>query len=118
MFENCLNFVPMFKFQLLYILFGLLLKLLKPGGINSIIAENICLRQQLIILSRNKKQCPTLLNTDRLIFGFFSQYINPALSKFSTFLERHQTFFHASRIALGIRFIKKPKKYRGDARLD
>ncbi len=62
--------------QLLYILFGMLFKTAKPGGISSIIAENICLRQQLIILSRNKKRCPTLSNIDRFTFGLFSQYIH------------------------------------------
>jgi len=63
-------------FQFLCILLNLLLKLLRPGGTSAIIAENICLRQQLIILNRGKKRCPNLFNTDRLIFGFFSHYIN------------------------------------------
>jgi transposase InsO family protein len=64
-------------FQLLCILLSLLLRLLRPGGINAVIAENICLRQQLIILTRNKKRCPCILSADRLIFGFFSHYITP-----------------------------------------
>lgn len=61
--------------QSLYIIFRMLFKSVQPGGISSIIAENICLRQQLIILSRNKKRCPSLLNIDRFTFGLFSQYI-------------------------------------------
>jgi putative transposase len=86
-------------FQLLCILFSLLLRLLRPGSISTIIAENICLRQQLIILTRNKKRCPNLLNTDRLLFGFFSHYINPKrlyrlaiLIKPITLLKLHKAF--------------------------
>lgn len=63
-------------FRLLYIIFSLLFKVLKTGGVSSIVAENIILKQQLIILSRNRKRCPDLLNGDRLIFGFLSRYIN------------------------------------------
>ncbi len=63
-------------FQILYVIFSILFKVLKLGGVSSIVAENIILKQQLIILSRNKKRCPNLLNADRLIFGFLSRYIN------------------------------------------
>ncbi len=88
-----------YTFKLLYYLFCLLFKLLKPGGINAIIAENICLRQQLIVLSRNKKRSPKLTNTDRLIFGFFVHYINPKrlsrlaiMIKPSTLIKLHRIF--------------------------
>ena len=86
-------------FQLLYTIFNLIFKAVKPGGIRSIIAEDVCLRQQLIILSRNKKRCPNLSNSDRLIFGFFSQYINsirlPRLAiaiKPTTLIKLHKIF--------------------------
>ena len=87
------------RFQLLYILLSLLLKLSRLGGSHAIIAENICLRQQLIILTRNKKRCPNLSNTDRLTFGFFSQYINSKrlgrlaiIMKPITLLKLHKAF--------------------------
>ncbi len=87
-------------FKILCIFFNLLFKLsIRGGGIRSIIAENICLRQQLIILSRNKKRCPNLLNSDRFIFGFFSQYINykrltrsAILIKPTTLIKLHKFF--------------------------
>lgn len=86
-------------FQLLKFFSSLLLKLLIPGGIRSVIAKNICLRQQLIILNRNKKRCPNLLNTDRFIFGFSSQYINSKrlcrlaiLIKPATLMKLHKLF--------------------------
>ena len=86
-------------FQFLYIIFCLLFKLLRPGGIRSIVAENLCLRQQLIILTKDNKRCPNLLNTDRLIFGFCANYINPKrlynlaiLIKPATLIKLHKTF--------------------------
>ncbi len=54
---------------LLYSFFGLLLKLLKPGGVKAISAENILLRQQLITLKRRHKRSPKLTLSDRLNYG-------------------------------------------------
>jgi putative transposase len=85
--------------QLICILFRMLLKIVKLGGISSVIAENILLRQQLIILSRNKKRCPNLSNADCFIFGIFSQYINykklarlAILIKPGTLIKLHKIF--------------------------
>ena len=85
--------------QLLYILFRMLFKIVKRGSISSVIAENILLRQQLIILSRNKKRCPNLSKADRFIFCFFSQYINykrlarsAILIKSATLIKLHKFF--------------------------
>jgi hypothetical protein len=86
-------------FQLLYIVIGVLFKLLRPSGIKALIAENICLRQQLIILTKNKQRCPNILNIDRLIFSSCIHYINPKrlhrlaiLIKPATLIKLHKAF--------------------------
>lgn len=52
------------------------LKLLRPGGVRLVAAENIALRKQLILLSRKQKRAPKLITFDRIIFGFFSSFIS------------------------------------------
>jgi len=54
-----------------------LLKLLKPGGANSLIAENIALRQQLIVINRSHKRSLNLTTWDRLGFAFLAGLILP-----------------------------------------
>lgn len=65
---NTLNFI------LSFIL--ILIKMLRPGGMRKVAAENIALRQQLLVVSRKQKRSPKLLTTDRFIFGFLSFFIS------------------------------------------
>ena len=51
--------------------------LAKPGGKKSLMAENIMLRKQLIILSRRRKRAPNLNPWQRLFFAFITMIINP-----------------------------------------
>ena len=52
-----------------------LAKLLKPGGIKAIIAENLLLKQQLIVLGRSRRKAPNLKVTDRFILGGLTLFI-------------------------------------------
>ena len=52
------------------------LKLLRPGGVKAITAENIALRKQLISLSRNLKRTPKLTTPDRIIFAVLASVIS------------------------------------------
>src|SRR6266403_3374235 len=51
-------------------------KLLRPGGAKSLVAENILLKQQLLILRRSRRRAPNLRSVDRVLFGFCSQFLN------------------------------------------
>jgi hypothetical protein len=62
---------------ILYSFVAVLLKLLKPGGIKAISAENVLLRQQLITLKRRHKRSPKLTLSDRLIYGLLTTLIHP-----------------------------------------
>ncbi len=52
------------------------LRLLSPGGVRAIAAENIVLRQQLITLSRNQKRAPRLTFFEKITFGLFTSMIS------------------------------------------
>jgi hypothetical protein len=49
--------------------------LLGTGGTRAVLAENILLRQQLLVLRRSRRRAPNLRPADRFLFGFFSLYM-------------------------------------------
>ena len=51
--------------------------MLRPGGSRTIIAENLLLKQQLLIHSRSREGAPNLTTQDRTILGFWSLFLNP-----------------------------------------
>jgi hypothetical protein len=52
-------------------------KLCGPGGVRAVIAENLLLKQQLIVLRRARKRAPNLTRGDRLLCGFGSLFLRP-----------------------------------------
>ena len=65
-----------------------MIKLLRPGGVKAIAAENIALRQQLITLSRQYKRSPKLNTSDRILFALLGSWIKPKrLSKIAILLK-------------------------------
>ena len=66
--------------DVIYLFFHLLTtvaKLLRPGGGKTIIAENLLLKQQLIIHSRSRHRAPNLSTQDRALLGFLSLFLSP-----------------------------------------
>jgi putative transposase len=45
-------------------------KLCGSGGVRAVMAENLLLKQQLIVLRRARKRAPNLTASDRLLCGF------------------------------------------------
>ena len=64
-------------FFLLFHLLTAITKLLRPGGSRAVIAENLLLKQQLIIHTRSRKRAPNLTTKDRTVLGFLSLFLNP-----------------------------------------
>jgi hypothetical protein len=64
-------------FYLLFELLTTIAKLLRPGDNRTIIAENLLLKQQLIIHSRSRQRAPNLTTRDRTLLGFFSLFLIP-----------------------------------------
>jgi putative transposase len=66
--------------DVVYLLFHLLTtlaKLMRPGGSRTVIAENLILKQQLIIHSRSRQRAPNLSTQDRTLLGILSLFLNP-----------------------------------------
>jgi len=52
-------------------------RLLGPGGVKGLIAENLLLKQQLLVVCRPRQRAPNLLPSDRFVFGLFSLFLRP-----------------------------------------
>ena len=52
-------------------------KMLGPGGLRAVVAENVLLKQQLIVLRRPRRRAPNLTVMDRFLFGFGSLFLRP-----------------------------------------
>jgi transposase InsO family protein len=50
--------------------------LLGTGGTRAVLAENILLKQQLLVLQRSRRRAPNLRTTDRWLFGFCAQFVS------------------------------------------
>jgi hypothetical protein len=62
---------------LFFNLLATLAKLTRPGGARSVVAENLLLKQQLIIHSRSRQRAPNLTTLDRTVLGFLSLFLRP-----------------------------------------
>ena len=54
------------------------IRLAKPGGLRSVVAESALVRHQLLIFNRGRKRAPNLRVSDRIIAGLCSLLILPA----------------------------------------
>ncbi len=52
-------------------------RILGPGGARAVVAENLLLRHQLLILSRGRQRAPNLSAVDRFLLGFGSLFLRP-----------------------------------------
>ena len=53
-------------------------KLLRPGGVRGLVAENLLLKQQLVVQNRGQNRAPTLRPLERLVFGLGSLLLSPS----------------------------------------
>jgi len=54
-----------------------LAQLLGPGGAKAIVADNLLMKQQLLIINRSRRRAPNLTAIDRLLLGFWSLFLSP-----------------------------------------
>src|SRR5437016_5244072 len=52
-----------------------LIRVSRPGGVRSVIAESALLKHQLLILNRSRRRAPNLRVRDRFIAGFCSLFL-------------------------------------------
>jgi putative transposase len=53
-------------------------RLLGRGGAKALVAENLLIKQQLLILTRSRQRAPNLMPRDRILLGFWSLFLRPA----------------------------------------
>ena len=53
------------------------LKLLGPGGARSVVAESLLVKQQILILTRDRQRAPNLRPADRIIAGTCALLLRP-----------------------------------------
>ena len=92
-------------FYLLFHLLTTLAKLIRPSGVRAVVAENLLLKQQLIIHSRSRQRAPNLTTQDRTLLSFFSLFLNPRRIARSAILIRPSTL-------LSFHNALKKRKYR------
>ena len=67
---------------LLILLVAALARLLGPGGVRGLVAENLLIKQQLLILSRARQRAPNLTPVERSMLGLCTLLLRPSrLSK-------------------------------------
>jgi len=54
-----------------------LAKLLRPGGVRTLVAESLLLKHQLVISHRCRQRAPNLTTLDRLILALTTQFVSP-----------------------------------------
>ena len=55
-----------------------LARLVRPGGLRSIVAESVLVKHQLRILNRGRKRAPNLRAADRILAGLCTLFMRPA----------------------------------------
>ena len=54
-----------------------LAKLARPGGVRSVMAESLLLKQQFLISRRSRRRAPSLTTIDRFVLGFMVLFLRP-----------------------------------------
>ncbi len=93
----------------LFLLFAHILatisKLLRPGGAKSLAADNLLLKQQLLIISRSRLRAPNLTPLDRLYLGLLAAFLGPRRTSRLAIIIKPSTI-------LGFHQALKKRKYR------
>src|SRR5215510_10544706 len=90
------------------------LRLARPGGVRSIIAESALIRHQLLILNRGRKRAPNLRVSDRTIAGLCTLLMRTARVLRSSIVLRPSTLLHFHHVLIQrkYRMLFSPKRGR------
>src|SRR5262249_33449356 len=76
-----------------------LIRLAKPSGLRSVVAESV-LRHQLLILNRGHKRAPNLSSADRMIAGWCMLFIRRARVFRSAIVLKPSTLLHLNKLLI------------------
>jgi putative transposase len=71
-----------------------IIRLGRPGGLRSVVAESVLLRHQVLILNRSRKRAPKLRTPDRIIAGLCTLLMRPARVLRSAVVLKPSTLLH------------------------
>ena len=70
----------------------------KPGGFRSVVAESVLVRHQLLILNRGRKRAPNLRSADRMIASLCVLFIRRARLLRSAIVLKPSTLLHLHQV--------------------
>jgi putative transposase len=73
-------------------------RLARPGGLRSVIAESVLVKHQLLILNRGRKRAPNLSAAERVTAGLCALFMNPARVLRSAIVLKPSTLLHFHRM--------------------
>src|SRR3989454_6129997 len=82
------------------------LRLARPGGFRSVIAESALVRHQLLILNRGRKRAPNLRVSDRIVAGLCTLLMRPARIVRSSIVLRSSTLLHFHQMLINRKYRK------------
>jgi len=71
-----------------------MVRLAKPGGFRSVVAESVLIRHQLLILNRGRKRAPNLHSVDRTIASLCMHFIRRTRLLCSAIVLKPSTLLH------------------------
>src|SRR6516165_6899671 len=80
-------------------------RLARPGGLRSVVAESVLVKHQLRILNRGRKRAPNLRAAERIIAGLCTLFMNPARVLRSAIVLKPSTLLH-------LHHVLEKRKYR------
>jgi putative transposase len=80
-------------------------KLMGPGGVKTIVADSLLMKQQLLIINRTRRRAPNLTALDRFLLGFWSLFLSPRHIQRVAVIMRPSTL-------LNFHHLLKQRKYR------
>ena len=73
-------------------------RVMRPGGVRSVVAESLLLRHQLLVLNRPRQRSPDLRPIDRVVAGLCAGLVRPARLLRSAVVLRPATILHFHRL--------------------
>jgi len=52
-------------------------QLLGPGGVRAVVVDSLLIKQKRLVINRSRRRAPNFTELDRLLFGFWSLFLNP-----------------------------------------
>jgi hypothetical protein len=89
-----------------------LARIIKPSGARAVVAENLLLKQQLLVLNRSRHRAPNLRALERVLFGFWALFLSPHRIRRAAVVLRPSSLlrFHAALKQHKYRLLFSPRK--------